>query len=132
MIKINIVWVKIRVYLNTTAVPVSCLINYKIYIHCMQCVSLSVVSNSLRPQRLQPPRLLYPGNSPRKNTGVGCHFLLQGLFLTQALNPWSPALQANSSLSEPPERHGYLTIRRTLVKDNFFSLLQHFCLIRGY
>ena len=25
-------------------------------------------------------------NSPRKNTGVGCHFLLQGIFPTQGLN----------------------------------------------
>ena len=28
-----------------------------------------------------------PWNSPGKNTGVGIHFLLQGLFLTQGLNP---------------------------------------------
>ena len=27
------------------------------------------------------------GDSPGKNTGVGCHALLQGLFLTQGLNP---------------------------------------------
>ena len=27
------------------------------------------------------------GNSPGKNTGVGCHFLLQGIFPTQGLNP---------------------------------------------
>ena len=30
-----------------------------------------------------PARLLCPWNSPGKNTGVGCHFLLQGIFLTQ-------------------------------------------------
>ena len=29
---------------------------------------------------------LCPRNSPGKNTGVGCHFLLQGIFLTQGLN----------------------------------------------
>ena len=29
-----------------------------------------------------------PWNSPGKNTGVGCHFLLQGIFLNQGLNPW--------------------------------------------
>ena len=33
------------------------------------------------------PRLLCPWNSPGKNTGVGCHALLQGIFLTQGLNP---------------------------------------------
>ena len=31
-------------------------------------------------------RLLCPWDFPGKNTGVGCHFLLQGIFLTQGLN----------------------------------------------
>ena len=30
------------------------------------------------------------GDSPGKNTGVGCHVLLQGIFLTQGLNPGLP------------------------------------------
>ena len=34
-----------------------------------------------------PTRLLCPWNSPDKNTGVGCHALLQGLFPTQGSNP---------------------------------------------
>ena len=38
---------------------------------------LSVVSNSVRPHRRQPTRLCRPWDSPSKNTGVGCHFLLQ-------------------------------------------------------
>ena len=50
------------------------------------CVSRSVVSNSLRPHELQPTRLLCPWNSPGKNTGVGCHFLLQAIFPTQESN----------------------------------------------
>ena len=33
-----------------------------------------------------PARLLCPWDSPGKNTGVGCHFLLQGIFPTQGLN----------------------------------------------
>ena len=33
--------------------------------------------DSVRPQRRQPTRLLHPWDSPGKNTGVGCHFLLQ-------------------------------------------------------
>ena len=40
------------------------------------CVSRSVVSDSLRPHRLQPARFLCPWNSPGKNTGVDCHSLL--------------------------------------------------------
>ena len=40
------------------------------------------------------PRLLYPWDFPGKNTGVDCHFLLQGIFPTLGLNvsPLSPAL----------------------------------------
>ena len=38
---------------------------------------MSVVSDSVRPHRQQPTRLLCPWDSPGKNTGVGCHFLLQ-------------------------------------------------------
>ena len=33
--------------------------------------------NSVRPQRRKPTRLPHPWDSPGKNTGVGCHFLLQ-------------------------------------------------------
>ena len=43
--------------------------------HC--CCVASVVSDSLRPQRRPPTRLPRPWDSPGKNTGVGCHFLLQ-------------------------------------------------------
>ena len=35
------------------------------------------MSNSVRPHRRQPTRLPRPWGSPGKNTGVGCHFLLQ-------------------------------------------------------
>ena len=37
----------------------------------------SVVSDSVQPHRRQPTRLPHPWDSPGKNTGVGCHFLLQ-------------------------------------------------------
>ena len=35
------------------------------------------MSNSVQPHRRQPNRLPHPWDSPGKNTGVGCHFLLQ-------------------------------------------------------
>ena len=42
---------------------------------------------SLWPRGLSPTRLrLCPWDFPGKNVGVGCHFLLQGIFLTQELN----------------------------------------------
>ena len=46
----------------------------------------SVLSHSLRPHGLQPTSLLHPWDFPGKSTGVGCHFLLQGIFPTQWLN----------------------------------------------
>ena len=42
---------------------------------------------TLQPHGLQPTSLLCPWDSPGKNTGVGCHSLLQGIFLTQGSNP---------------------------------------------
>ena len=48
------------------------------------------MSDSLRPRGLEMARLLCP--FPGKNTGVGSHFLLQGIFLTQGLNPCLPNL----------------------------------------
>ena len=47
----------------------------------------SAVSDSLRPCGLQPSRLLCPWDPPGKNTGVGCHALLQGTFPIQGMNP---------------------------------------------
>ena len=41
------------------------------------CLVTSVVSDSLRPYGPWPARLLCPRDSPGKNTGVRCHFLLQ-------------------------------------------------------
>ena len=38
------------------------------------------------------------------STGVSCHFLLQGIFLTQGSNPGSPACQADSLPTEPPRK----------------------------
>ena len=35
------------------------------------------MSDSVRPHRPEPTRLHHPWDSPGKNTGVGCHFLLQ-------------------------------------------------------
>ena len=46
-----------------------------------------VVSNSLWPHGLQHARLLCPWDFPGKNTGVGCHFLLQEIFPTQGSKP---------------------------------------------
>ena len=45
-----------------------------------------LVSNSLGPYRLGPAKLPCPWDFLGKNTEVGCHFLLQWIFLTQGWN----------------------------------------------
>ena len=58
--------------------PTACLV--------LLCAGHSVVSDSLPPHGRQPTRFLCPWDSPGKNTGAGCHFLLQGIFQTQGSN----------------------------------------------
>ena len=58
------------------------------------CTVLSCSVLTLRPDALC--------SLPGKNTGVGCHVLLQGIFPTQGYEPRSSTLQADSLPSEPP------------------------------
>ena len=51
----------------------------------------SVTSDSLQHRGLELARLLCPQDFPGKNTGMGCHFLFQGVFLTR-IEPEFPAL----------------------------------------
>ena len=48
------------------------------------------VSNPLQPMDCSPPGSSVHENSPSKNTGMGCHALLQRIFPTQGLNPGLP------------------------------------------
>ena len=70
------------------------------------CMCVCVISlqscPTLRPYGLQPTRLLRPWGSPGKNAGVGCHFLLQGIFQTPAQIQGVQHCKADSLLSEPP------------------------------
>ena len=70
-----------------------------------ESVSDSVVTNSLQPHGLGPTRLFCPWDFPGKNTGLGCHFHLQGIFPTQGSNPHLLCLlhwQADSLPFESP------------------------------
>ena len=60
-------------------------------------LSQSVVSDSVRPHRRQPTRLPHPWGSPGKNTGVGCHFLLQCMRVKSE----SEVAQSCLTLSDP-------------------------------
>ena len=58
---------------------------------CFFCAYAPVLSlrscpSLCNPMNLWPAKLLHPWDFPGKNTGVGCHFLLQGIFPTQGLN----------------------------------------------
>ena len=55
------------------------------------------MSNSVRPHRRQPTRLPHPWDSPGKNTGVGCHFLLQCVEVKSE----SEVAQSCPTLSDP-------------------------------
>ena len=63
---------------------------------CCYCVA-SVVSDSVQPHRRQPNRLPRPWDSPGKNTGVGCHFLLQ----LMKVKSESEVAQSCPTLSDP-------------------------------
>ena len=60
----------------------------------------SVMSDSVRPHRWQPTRLPRPWDSPGKNTGEGCHFLLQCMKVKSE----SEVTQSCPTLSDPTDR----------------------------
>ena len=65
---------------------------------------------TLQPHGLWSTRLLCPWDSPGKNTGVGCHALLQGIYPTQGSNPCLLCLlhwQAGSLPLAPPGKPSY-------------------------
>ena len=87
-------------------------------------LSCSVEFNSLWPHGLQPARLLCPWDSPGKNTAVGCHFLLQGIFSNQGSNPhllhllhWQADHLQLSHLGSLRQRTVELRYLRFIAKD---------------
>ena len=75
---------------------------------CLQVLVTQSCPTPCDPMDSKPTRLLYPRNSPDKKTGVGCHFLLQGIFPTQGSNLSLPHFgQSLSHLSH----HAYLTTK---------------------
>ena len=83
---------------------------------------------TLQPHGLQPTRLLCPWDSSGKNTEVGCHFLLQGIFLSQGSNLHLLNWQAGSSPLVPPGKP-YSDGMGQRSKTGMFSNLPWFHLI---
>ena len=69
--------------------------------NCYCCLVAKLCLTLFWPHGLQPASLLCPWDFPGKNSGLGCHFLLQGIFLTQELN-LSPALAGRFFTAKPP------------------------------
>ena len=74
-----------------------------------------VVPNFLQPHRLWPTRLLCPWDFPGKNTGVGCYFLLQGIFPTQEWN--QGLLHCRHFFTVLSHGGSYLTVQEVNVKS---------------
>ena len=85
------------------------------------------MSNSVQPHRRQPTRLPHPWDSPGKNAGVGCHFLLQcmkvkSLSCVRLLaTPWTAGHQAPLSMGFSRQEY-YMTQQShywayTILKD---------------
>ena len=84
----------------------------------------SLVSNSLRPYRLHPTKLFCPWNFPGKNIRVGCHFLLQGIFLTEESNPSLLRLLHWQVDSLPLKHLGNPFLLQTLLTNSEMSCFQ--------
>ena len=67
-------------------------------IFCYCCLFAKLCPVLCSPHGLQPTRFLCPWDFPGKNTGVDCHFLLQGIFPTQGSNLCLLHQQVGSSL----------------------------------
>ena len=77
------------------------------------CVSCSVVSNSLQPHGLKLARLLSLSMEFfRQEYWSGLPSPSPGDLLHPGIEPMSPALQADSLLSEPPEKHKLATVNK--------------------
>ena len=97
-------------------------LNCIVYV-CM--LSNLIMSNSLHPCGLQPARLLCPWDSSGKNTGVCCHALLRGIFLTQGSNLQLLCLlcwQAGSLPLVPPGKTNYASSESVSVAHSCLTL----------
>ena len=94
------------------------------------------MSDSVRPQRRQPTRLHHPWDSPGRNTGAGCHFLLQCMKVKSEIE----VTQSCPTLSDPRDCslpgssvHGIFQSRVLEWGAIAFSRLYlRVCLIKGF
>ena len=91
-------------------------------------LSYSIVTDSLRPHGLQPTRIFCPWNFSGKNTGVGCHCLLQRIFPTQGWKWCLLGLLHGQADSSPLGQVGSPTPCCTMLQTSILGL-QALCLL---
>ena len=87
------------------------------------CSIASVIFDSLWPHGLQPTRLLRPWDSPGENPEMSSHAFLQGIFLTQGLDPCLLYL-GGFFIIEPPGKPQNIAYREKIIIVNT-EHLQH-------
>ena len=99
------------------------------YCCCCCCCVTSVVSDSVWLHRRQPTRLPHPWDSPGKNTGVGCHFLLQCMKVKSE----SEVAQSCPTLHDPMDcslpgsfEHGIFQTRVLEWGLSYWETIKHF------
>ena len=110
---------------------------------------MSVVSDSVRPYRWQPTRLLHPWDSPGKITGAGCHFLLQCMKVESesrkslghvrlSATLWTAAYQAPLSMGFSRQEYWSglplpfpMTNLDSILKSSIITLPTKVCLVKA-
>ena len=89
------------------------------------CWFAAVVAVSVRPYGTQHASFLCPWDSPGKDTRVGCHFLFQGIFLTQGSNKHVLHWKVGSSPLAPPRKSKSLLWELCVVSIKGWLLLSN-------
>ena len=104
---------------------------------CYASLGLQSARILCNPLDHSPPGSSVHGDSPGKNTGVGCHALLQANLPNPRIEPRSPTLQGDSLSTEPPGKPIYtllcvnqLTSRKFCIKKK--KKRQPVCFIRNW
>ena len=84
------------------------------------------MSDSVRPHRQQPTRLPRPWDSPGKNTGVGCHFLLQCIKVKSESEVAQSCLTLHNSMDcSPPGSSVHGIFQARVLNYHTIALISH-------
>ena len=100
-----------------------CLLSYNfkvLYIYTVLCLVAQICLTLCDSMDCSPPGSSIHGNSPEKNTGVGCHALFRGNLPNPRTEPWSPALQVDSLPSETPQKPRNTGVGRLSLLQGIF------------